>query len=350
LLGSLQIDGLAGNDSLSININGTAGYPLRAGGLVFNGGDGDDSLTLNGNTASGTIPHTFAGGAGANSLTVNSGQISLDGSALGGTLNTLVATGAHLTTTRLNQNGLAVNGNGRVTLLPGGGEVNVLTSLNLTSGATLDINDNALVIDYSGDSPAAAIRAAILSGRGGSGLGAGWNGTGITSSAAAAANATDPETRSIGFADNGSLPLGAYTEFRGHPVDPTSILIAYTRTADANLDGLVDDADATILGAAYDPATANGVWALGDFDYSGFVDDVDATLLGALYNPQPSPAPAIPVGWAESARPTLPADEEQKALIDLLATIAAAEAERGADSRFTASRRTTAADTIWAAW
>ena len=355
LLGSLQIDGLAGNDSLNININGTAGYPLRAGGLVFSGGDGNDSLTLNGNTISGTIPHTFHAGTGTNSLTVNSGQISLDGVAPGGVLNTTVEAGAQLTTTRLNQNGLTVNGNGRVTLLPGGGEANVLTSLSLASGATLDINDNALVIDYAGASPAAAIRASILSGRGGSGLGAGWNGPGITSSAVAAANTTEPETRSIGYAENGTLPLGTYTEFHGQPVDPTSILIVPTRTGDANLDGLVDDSDVTILGASYAPATPNGSWALGDFDYSGFMDDVDATLLGAFYNPTPTPPPSFPGSAWEHTAPRLrlaesPVDLKQNALLDLLATVAAADTDNRTDARLTISRRTTAADTIWATW
>ncbi|MEX2139181.1 MAG: lamin tail domain-containing protein [Pirellulales bacterium] len=355
LLGSLQIDGLAGNDSLNININGTAGYPLRAGGLVFTGGDGDDSLTLNGNTSSGTVPHTFHAGAGTNTLTVNSGQISLDGVAPGGVLNTTVATGASLVTTRLNQNGLTVNGNGRVTLLPGGGEVNVLTSLNLAGGATLDVNDTALVIDYTGGSPAATIRASILSGRGGPGLGASWNGTGITSSAAAAANAAEPDSRSIGYADNASLPLGAYTVFRGHPVDPTSILIAYTRTGDANLDGLVDDNDATILGASYAPVTPNASWSLADFDYNGFIDDDDATLLGAFYKPLPAPPPPSFPGsaWERTAPRLRLADPivevESTALIDLLAAVAA-DAESINNPRIVTSRRTPAADAIWATW
>jgi hypothetical protein len=41
-----------------------------------------------------------------------------------------------------------------------------------------------------------------------------------------------------------------------------------------------------VLGASYAPATVNDLWALGDFDYNGFVDDDDATLLGAFYNPE----------------------------------------------------------------
>jgi hypothetical protein len=85
------------------------------------------------------------------------------------------------------------------------------------------------------------------------------------------------------------MPLGPYTTFRGQPVDATSILIAYTRTGDANLDGVVNDDDVTILGASYAPGVSQPSWALGDFDYNGFVDDDDVTLLGAFYDPSAPP-------------------------------------------------------------
>jgi len=88
------------------------------------------------------------------------------------------------------------------------------------------------------------------------------------------------------------LPLGAFTSFRGQTVDSTSVLVAFTRTADANLDGVVNDDDVTIVGASYAPGVAGASWAVGDFDYNGFVDDDDVTLLGAFYNPSASPLAA----------------------------------------------------------
>jgi hypothetical protein len=149
------------------------------------------------------------------------------------------------------------------------------------------------------------IRQQILAGRGGVGLGASWNGTGITSSAAAAANQTAAESRSVGFAENASLPLGAYTTFRGLPVDSTAILIAFTRTGDANLDGIVNDNDVTIVGATYAPGAPQAGWAFGDFDYNGFVDDDDVTLLGAFYDPAASALESLP--WRRIKRgPTAP--------------------------------------------
>jgi hypothetical protein len=156
---------------------------------------------------------------------------------------------------------------------------------------TLDLAESSAILDYTGDSPAGAIRAQILAGRGGAGLGKAWNGIGITSSAAALAA---PESRSVGYADNALFPLGPVTTFRGQPVDETSLLIAYTRTGDANLDGVVDNDDVTIVGANYAPGFAKPRWDLGDFDYNGFVDNDDVTLLGAFYNPSALSLAVVP--------------------------------------------------------
>ena len=150
----------------------------------------------------------------------------------------------------------------------------------------LDLATNSGIVNYTGASPADTIRQQILSGRGGPGLGRTWNGQGITSSAAAAAEA---ETRSVGYAENATMPLGPLTTFRGQPVDDTTVLMAFTRTGDANLDGVVNDDDVTIVGATYAPGVAGATWARGDFDYNGFVDDDDVTLLGALYDPSATP-------------------------------------------------------------
>jgi hypothetical protein len=140
-----------------------------------------------------------------------------------------------------------------------------------------------------GDDPETTVRAQILAGRGGAGLGKTWNGQGITSSQAAA----DPvNAGSVGYAVNGTMPLGARTTFRGQTVDITSVLMRYTRTGDANLDGVVNNDDVTIVGANYAPGFAKPRWDLGDFDYSGFVDNDDVTLLGVYYNPAATPIPA----------------------------------------------------------
>jgi hypothetical protein len=239
----------------------------------------------------------FPAGGGLNELHIKSGSIRIDSTAVGGTLKTTVAEGAELITTRLEQNEVLVDG--RLTLLPGRG-TSVVTELTLGPEGVLDLADNALVLDYSGTSPVATIREKIFAGRGGSGFGPSWTQPGINSTTAAEANKDEPEAFSIGFAENAALPLGPYTTFRGQPVDDTSILIAYTRTGDANLDGVVDDQDVTIVGASFAPGVPQPHWAFGDFDYNGFVDDADVTLLGVFYDPSATPL-AAPVEWAEAA-------------------------------------------------
>jgi hypothetical protein len=243
-------------------------------------------------------------------------------------------------------------------------------------------------------SPAGTIRSRIISGRGGAGLGATWNGAGITSSIAASANAAEPESRSVAYAENAALPLGKYTTFRGLPVDDTAILLALTRTGDLNLDGVVGDDDVTVLGASYAPGAANAAWAMGDIEYNGFVDDDDVTLLGAFYNPTAAPLapPAATkdevqrvVGWSpdhatvlteglrSSAAPTTwkiagatagssglavaslssSGDIEDDKLIALIAdgiTANAAQSPRIADVRIAGARHTAAADVLWADW
>jgi hypothetical protein len=289
--------------------------------LTIEGRGGNDALTVNtnGQPSLGVDELIYLSGAGANTLVIQGGSARIDSTTAGGTLNTIVQAGAQLTTDRLAQNDLIVADGGKVTLLPGGG-TSAINNLLLGAGATLDITDNALVIDYSGASPVATVREKILAGRGGPGFGATWTGAGITSSTVAQDNVSEPEARSVGYAENSALPLGPYTNFRGVAVDNTAVLIAYTRTADTNLDGLVNDQDVTIVGATYSPAVPQPDWALGDFDYSGFVDDADVTLLGVLYDPA-----AVPPTAPAAAPIAAPAVSQDADLIDLLAGAIASE-------------------------
>jgi hypothetical protein len=372
----VTIDGAAGNDTYHVVRAGTVlrvyvntaptGQPTYAselaamnGTLTINAGDGNDTVNVDsgGQPSLGLTQLTYNAGSGANTLALASGGARIDSTATGGTLNTSVAAGAQLSTALLRQNELTLAGNSQVTLLPSGG-TSVVTSLNLAAGATLDIGNNALVVDYTGASPVATIRDRILAGRGSAGLGGTWTGAGITSSAAAGANQTEPESRSVGYAENANLPLGSYTTFRGQAVDATSVLIAYTRTADANLDGLVNDDDVTVLGAAYAPGVAGGVWALGDFEYNGFIDDDDVTLLGVFYNPSagpltaPSVEAAVAAEWAEpgEAHETRAQQEQviddEDALVDLIAEAVISSGDSLADARL--GRRIDRTEAVWA--
>jgi hypothetical protein len=93
------------------------------------------------------------------------------------------------------------------------GGTRVLASVSIDVNAAIDIGESALVIDYTGTSPTATVREKIRSGRGGAGVGASWNGVGITSSTAAAANAAEPERWSVGYAENAFAAAGSVFEF-----------------------------------------------------------------------------------------------------------------------------------------
>ncbi|HEX2400680.1 MAG TPA: PEP-CTERM sorting domain-containing protein, partial [Mycobacterium sp.] len=233
-------------------------------------------------------------------VTPAASNLSIGGNVLGVGQNLTNRGAGALSVNQLRAAGLSIDA-GKVAVAAGAANgASVVETLSIAGTATaptaqLDVN-GALVVDYSGTSPLATVRSQILAGRGGVGLGATWTGQGIASSAAAAA---EPESRSVGFAENATMPLGPYTMFRSQPVDGTSILIAHTRTGDANLDGVVNDDDVTIVGATYGPGISQASWALGDFDYNGFVDDDDVTLLGVFYDPGAPPV-ATPVSAASA--------------------------------------------------
>jgi hypothetical protein len=284
-----------------ITFDNANSYKLSGEGLRL-----QDTTAAEINVLSGSHEIASAVTLGSNLRKIGGGTLTLSG-AIDWSGNSIEVAGGNLRLPRIAAgNNVSITG-GTAALIPGGGTsqvANVSIAGGNTPTGTLDISDNAAVLDYTGDSPAATVRAQLLAGRGGPGFGATWTGQGITSSTAAAANATEPEARSVGYAENSMLPLGSYTTFHGETVDDSSILVAMTRTGDANLDGVVNDDDVTIIGATYAPGVPNANWAQGDFDYNGFVDDDDVTLLGAFYDPSATPiAPPVPVAGQVAAVP-----------------------------------------------
>nr|HPM81869.1 autotransporter-associated beta strand repeat-containing protein [Candidatus Anammoximicrobium sp.] len=59
---TLQIDGLAGNDTVTIDFSG--GDPIPAGGVIFDGGDGSDAMNVLGGTFAAVTHHFTGPGAG----------------------------------------------------------------------------------------------------------------------------------------------------------------------------------------------------------------------------------------------------------------------------------------------
>ncbi|MGA2442620.1 MAG: dockerin type I repeat-containing protein, partial [Tepidisphaeraceae bacterium] len=108
--------------------------------------------------------------------------------------------------------------------------------------------------------------------------GGGWNGPGIISSAAT--TPTNGLLYGVGYADGiDGLVSG---------LSSGQIEVKYTLLGDANLDGVVNAADFTILAANFNqPVTG---WDQGDFNYDGLVNAADFTDLAANFNQSASGA------------------------------------------------------------
>lgn len=87
-------------------------------------------------------------------------------------------------------------------------------------------------------------------------------------------------TGGLNFADFTQVDLYGHGGYAGN-LDTISLTVetlAVTLPGDANRDGIVNDADATILATNWQTMT-DATWAMGDFNNDGAVNDQDATIL-----------------------------------------------------------------------
>ena len=284
----LTVNALAGADTIDAS-------ELQPGGVLFalNGGDGNDTLTggqgdgsINGGPQTDTINvignTTVLPGDGGDSVNVNTRGA---GPAAHAVFESTQRIGA-----------LTIGGGGVATLTPGGGKVLTVTSLAITGSGKLDLNDNALIVDYSppAASPIAAIQSLLRTGFNGGA----WNGSGIMSSLG------EPSRFALGFAEAADAAVNG--EFAGQAVDATAVLVKFTLYGDATLDGSVDFNDLASLAQNYNTpvsAAARGSWSRGDFTYDGLVDFNDLAKLAQNYNVSVPPAPSAPAASSSRTPP-----------------------------------------------
>ena len=102
-------------------------------------------------------------------------------------------------------------------------------SISINSSGQLDLTNSKLVVDYTGTSPIANVKAQIVNGY----AGGAWTGNGINSSVAAAAGA---DKTGIGYGEASTLALSS---FGGQTMDGTDVVAGLAYLGDANLDGTV---------------------------------------------------------------------------------------------------------------
>lgn len=174
--------------------------------------------------------------------------------------------------------GGAISVSGGSMILSGSSSANLVRSLTITGTGKVDLTNSKLAIDYTGGTPANAIRLALLAGSAN-----GWTGmTGLTSSDAAANTAA---SYAIGYAEASQVLGAAGGTWNGVTVDGTALLLKETYFGDANLDGKVNADDFALAdkGMATNLATGSARWTDGDFNYDGSVTSADFLLMDTAF-------------------------------------------------------------------
>jgi hypothetical protein len=287
-----------GEASTNNNMYAISAGTLQANSGIYVGTSGNGIFNVSGtasvaaaelhNVETGTGTISISGGSINVGLTTNNGMFtqSAGTASLGpvsgaGQIN---VSGGTLTAASIAQGTLALSGTGRVNVTPGG-VTNTLTALTLTGTSKLDLANNHLILDYPtiGPSPLASLKAALIAGS-------------ITSSTAAAiaANPANTHKTALGYAEANQVHdfvANPNFTFGGQPVDSTAVLIRYTYTGDANLDGAVSTPDFTALASNF-----NGVgkaWFNGDFNFDGKVNALDFNALATNFGQPPLSSPSL---------------------------------------------------------
>jgi hypothetical protein len=307
---SLEITSLnlSGNATLDTSVPLTVSGPITqtAGGFGFTKSTGLAKLTIGGTTA-----NTYTGltrvNDGAVELNKPAGVTAVGGdlSVFGGSVKLLASDQiADTSNVTIANAGTLLDLNGRSETVGGltmtGGQVTTgtaaagpytvfrATALALSGAARFDLGNNRMIIDYAGASPAASIRAAILSAKGTGN----WAGPGLTSNLLAVP--ANQANRAIGFAEASAVLGAAGGTFAGQAVDGSAVLVRYTVQGDATLDGTVNFDDLLLLAKSYNATGPTVTWGGGDFDYSGTVNFDDLLVLAKNYNAVLPGGAAIP--------------------------------------------------------
>jgi hypothetical protein len=176
------------------------------------------------------------------------------------------------------------------------------------------LNDNAMIVDWTGSTVLSTVHGYVTTGRNGGA----WNGnSGIVTSMSPAI--APNFLRTLGVADAVNVPTyGAAptASWRGQTVDKSAVLVRYTYTGDATLDGSIDGDDYFAIDAGF-PGASN--YFQGNFDYTGGVNADDFFLIDANYS-RSRIAAALPLAGAELPQTTeAQSITDGDALLDLLA-------------------------------
>jgi autotransporter-associated beta strand protein len=245
----------ANNGNYAVNLNST----VQPGSVVVNNSSGNYTISGTGGIA-GTASLTKMGSGSLTLSTVNtySGGTNVSGGTLIVGANKALPSNQVVTVTGGNLQ-LASNI---------GGET--ISSLAISGGGTLDLTNNHIIIDYGNSADEAAVDSTIR----------GYINSGVLFSSQA------NSSYGVGWADGNDAPESGIV-----PVN--SVLVTYALYGDANLDGVVNGDDFTILAGNLGKSVSG--WDKADFNHDGLVSGDDFTdLVGNLGKAANNAAVAIP--------------------------------------------------------
>jgi len=286
ILGTVTLNGNGDNDTVSLNDQDTAFNQLysltattfsRTGiaainyasseAVNINAGGGADTINVLDHPAGAVV--TVDGRGGLDDIKVNSDGIGI-ASVIFPTTQDLVS--------------LDILAGGTATLAAGGDKVIDTDGLTVAATGKLDLNDNDLIVDYTGATPIAVMQALVRSARNGGT----WTGNGITSTTARN-NAQHNTTLGAMEAADFKGIYGNAALFAGRTIDTTAVLVKYTYYGDADFSGKVNFDDYVRTDSGFNNHRTG--WVNGDFDLNGSVNFDDYVLIDLAFNTQ---APALP--------------------------------------------------------
>jgi hypothetical protein len=268
----INVDAL--DASMPLVIRGQAGQDLivlgsATGALLspatIDGGDGFDVIRVvetGGGAAATIVPST-----GDDDVLVNTGGA--------GNADVLFNASQRLGT-------LQVEGGGVAKVMADGATVLTAERVDLAGGGgngRLDLNDNTLLVDYTGASPVGTINGFLTSGYNGGA----WTGAGISSSVAAGMTDTG-----VGVAEATDLFVVFPALFAGQLIDNTTVIARYTLYGDTDLNRNVNLDDFNRLAANFGQSPRR--WSQGNFDYNANVNLDDFNRLAGNFGQSVAPA------------------------------------------------------------
>jgi Zn-dependent metalloprotease len=272
------VDVVANGDSYTLDPNS-----LPDGDLAVVGSAGDDTLVLNAGTG-GTVPLViaFTGGDGNDTYEIRGGVRIFDVPVSDSAENLRATAGAAVQLRGPQRLDALTIAGGAVVMVRDEAVKRTLVAkqVSISADGWLDLADNDLIVDYDAGAGAGGAAVTVL-------LAAGRNGGAWDGHGGIGTSLPGGRVNSLAAAEASQL-LGITGDqtgvWNGQTVDATSMLVKYTYTGDADMNGRIDGDDYFLLDAAIATAassTANAAWTWrdGDFDYNGLLNGDDYFLI-----------------------------------------------------------------------